>query len=215
MDGGPRARDLRRRAAGPGRAERRGDPAAAHLHHGSDLGDRDAVLHLLGRAVRRGDHLDPVQHPGRGLVGGDDFRRLSDGAAGQGGGGADRRLHLLVHRLAGRGAAHHLSRARHRLVRVALRASRVLRRLLTHFLLLRGPGPRGKAQDDHLDVSRPSAHRHRHGRATRRSNSSSRSASTTRPRSSPPSPLAKKSRCTEKGTLSTCAAARTCPRPAS
>ena len=41
-------------------------------------------LHLLGRAVRRGDHLDPVQHPGRALVGGHHLRRLPDGAAGPG-----------------------------------------------------------------------------------------------------------------------------------
>jgi TctA family transporter len=34
----------------------------AHLHDGPDLGHRDAVLHLLGRAVRRRHHLDPVQH---------------------------------------------------------------------------------------------------------------------------------------------------------
>src|SRR5215207_10360921 len=43
------ARDFRRRAAGPRRAERRVDPAAADFHDGPDLGDRDAVLHLLGR----------------------------------------------------------------------------------------------------------------------------------------------------------------------
>src|ERR1700749_3390914 len=42
------------------------------------------------------------------LFGGDHIRRLSDGAAGQGGGGADRRLHLVLHRLAGRGAPDHL-----------------------------------------------------------------------------------------------------------
>ena len=39
-------------------------------------------LHLLGCAVRRGDHLDPVQHPRRTLVGGHHLRRLPDGAAG-------------------------------------------------------------------------------------------------------------------------------------
>ena len=31
----------------------RGDPAAADVHDGPDFGDRDAVRHLLGRAVRR------------------------------------------------------------------------------------------------------------------------------------------------------------------
>ena len=107
-DGRPGARHFRRRAAGPRRAERRRHPAAAHLHHGPDLGHRDAVLHLLGRAVRRRHHLDPVQHSGRSLVGGHHLRRLSDGAAGQGGRSADRGVHLVVHRLAGRGAADHL-----------------------------------------------------------------------------------------------------------
>ena len=113
-DGRPRARHLRRRAAGPGRAERRRDPAAADLLHGPDLRHRDAVLHLLGRAVRRRDHVDPVQHPRRGLVGGDHLRRLSDGPAGQGRRGADRRVHVVLHRLAGRGAADHFPRAAHR-----------------------------------------------------------------------------------------------------
>jgi hypothetical protein len=47
--------------------------------------DPTSVLHLLGRAVRRRHHLDPVQYPRRSVVGGHDLRRLSDGAAGQGG----------------------------------------------------------------------------------------------------------------------------------
>ena len=50
----------------------------------ADLGDHHAVLHLLGRAVRRRHHLDPVQHPRRAVVGGDHLRRLSDGPAGPG-----------------------------------------------------------------------------------------------------------------------------------
>ena len=128
-----------------------------------DLGHRDALVHLLGRAVRRRDHLDPVQHSRRSLVGGDHLRRLSDGAAGQGGRSADRRLHLVVHRLAGRGAADHLPRAGHRLVRAALRAAGILRGLSPHLLLLRRPRARGKAQDPHLDVARPAARRRRHG----------------------------------------------------
>ena len=40
------------------------------------LGHHPAVVHLLGRALRRRHHLDPVQHPGRALVGGDHLRRL-------------------------------------------------------------------------------------------------------------------------------------------
>ena len=164
---GPRARHLRRRAAGPRRAERRRDPVAAHLHDGSDLGHRDAVLHLLGRAVRRRHHLDPVQHPGRGLVGRHHLRRLSDGAAGPRRRGADGGLHLVVHRLAGRGAADHVPRARHRLLRAALRAAGILRGLSAHVLLVRRPRPRGQAQDHHLDGARPAARRHRHGHGVR------------------------------------------------
>ena len=49
--------------------------------------------------------------PGRSLVGRDHLRRLSDGAAGPGRRGADRGIHLVVHRLAGRGAADHVPRA--------------------------------------------------------------------------------------------------------
>jgi threonyl-tRNA synthetase len=45
--------------------------------------------------------------------------------------------------------------------------------------------------------------------------SSRASASTTRPRSSPRSRRARTCRCTARATSSTCAAARTCPRPAS
>ena len=49
--------------------------------HGSGLGDHPAHQHVLGRAVRRLDHLDPVQHPRRAVLGRDDLRRLSDGAS--------------------------------------------------------------------------------------------------------------------------------------
>src|SRR4029077_9583311 len=51
----------------------------------------------------------------QGRAGGSDVRRLSHGAAGQGGRGVDRGVHLLVHRVPGRRAAHHLPRAGHRL----------------------------------------------------------------------------------------------------
>ena len=162
-----RARHLRRRAAGTGRAERSGDPAAAHVHDGSDDRDRDAVVHLLGRAVRRGDHVDPVQHSGRGVVGGDHLRRLSDGPAGEGRGGAHRGVHVVVHRLAGRRAADHVSRAAHRVVRIAVRAAGILCRLPADVLLVRRPGARGQAQDADLDGARPAAGRHRHGHRLR------------------------------------------------
>ena len=102
----PRRAD--RRAARPGRRQRRRHPAAAHLHDVADLGDHHAVVHLLGRAVRRRHHLDPVQHPGRAVVGGDHLRRLPDGAAGPGRRGADRRLHLVVHRRLRGGGDDHL-----------------------------------------------------------------------------------------------------------
>src|SRR3954465_14597756 len=42
-----------------------------------------------------GDPPGPVQHTRRALVGGDDLRRLSDGAEGQGRRGAYRRIYLL------------------------------------------------------------------------------------------------------------------------
>ena len=42
------------------------------------------------------------------------LRRLSDGAAGKGGGGAYRGVHIVVHRLAGGRAVDHVSRAAHR-----------------------------------------------------------------------------------------------------
>ena len=160
---GPRARHLRRRAAGPGRPERRRDPAAAHVHDGPHVGDRDAVVHLLGRIVRRRDHVDPVQYSGRSMVGGDDVRRLSDGAAGQGGGSAHRGVHVVVHRLAGRGAADHFPGTRNRELRAAVRAAGVLRRVPADFLFVRGAGTRGEAQDDHFYDARPPAGRNRHG----------------------------------------------------
>ena len=166
-DGRPRARHFRRRAAGPRRSQRRGDPAAADLHHGSDLGDRDAVEHLLGRAVRRRHHLDPVQHPRRSVVGRDHLRRLSDGAAGQGGRSADRGVHLLLHRLAGRGAADHLPGAADLVLRAEIRAAGILRGLSVDLLLLRRPRARGQAQDRDLDVARPAAGRRRHGHGVR------------------------------------------------
>src|SRR5262245_532854 len=73
------------RAARPRRRQRRGDPAAADVLDVADLGDHHAVLHLLGRAVRRRDHLGAVQHSWRAVVGRDDVRRLSYGQQGRAG----------------------------------------------------------------------------------------------------------------------------------
>ncbi len=166
-DGRLDSRHFRRRAAGPGRAQRRRHPPAAHFHDGSNLGHRDALVHLLGGALRRRDHLDSLQHPGRGLVGGDDLRRLSDGAARQGGGGAHGRFHVVLYRLAGGGAADHLPRAGHRLLRVEIRAAGIFRGLPSHLLLVRRPGARGEAQDHHFHDARPPACGRRHGHGLR------------------------------------------------
>ena len=53
-------------------------PLTFGMHAG--LGHHPALQHVLGRAVRRLRDVDPVQHPGRAVLGRDDLRRLSDGA---------------------------------------------------------------------------------------------------------------------------------------
>ena len=55
--------------------------AAVHLQARADPGADHARRHLLRRPVWRVDHRDPRQHPRRGVLGGDDARRLPDGAA--------------------------------------------------------------------------------------------------------------------------------------
>ena len=57
-----------------------------------------AHIDLLGRAFRRRHYVDTFQHPRRTVVGGDNFRRLPDGAPGAGRAGAYRRIHFLVYR---------------------------------------------------------------------------------------------------------------------
>ena len=57
--------------------------------------------------------------PGRAVVGGDDVRRLPDGAAGTRGRSAHRVVHLVVHRRAVRGDHDHVPRAAGREVRAA------------------------------------------------------------------------------------------------
>ena len=141
------ARRDHRRAARSRRRQRRRDPAAAHLLHVADLGDHHAVLHLLGRAVRRRHHLGAVQHPGRAMVGGDHLRRPSDGAAGQGRRGADRRLHVVLRRRAVRGHRHHAGGAAGRALRAAIRAGREIRRLFPGVLQLRRPEQGTAVQD--------------------------------------------------------------------
>jgi hypothetical protein len=74
---------------------------------------------LFGGAIT----VDPVQHPGRAVVGRDHLRRLSDGAAGQGRRGADRGVHLVVRRRAVRRHHDHLPGAAGRELRAALRAA--------------------------------------------------------------------------------------------
>ena len=151
-DGRHPARRHHRRPAGPGRRQRRGDPAAADLHHAADLGDHHALLHLLGSAVRRRHHLDPVQYPGRALVGGDHLRRPSHGPAGPRRRGADGGLHLLLRRRAGGRDPDHLPGAADRQVRAAVRAGRVLLRLLPDLRQLRRHGPGLALQGAGLDV---------------------------------------------------------------
>jgi putative tricarboxylic transport membrane protein len=92
------------------------------------------------RAVRRRHHLNPVQHSRRSLVGRDHLRRLSDGAAGQGGGSADCGLHLILHRFAGRGAADHVPGADDLVVRAEIRTTGILFGVSAHLLLLVGLG---------------------------------------------------------------------------
>ena len=53
--------------------------AADHLRPRADRGDDHARRHLVRRHVRRIDHVDPVEHPRRVVVGGDRHRGQSDG----------------------------------------------------------------------------------------------------------------------------------------
>ena len=76
------------------------DAAAHHLRSAADRRPDHARRHLLWRAVRRVDHLDPGQYSGRGDLGGHRARRPPDGEAGPGRRGAvDRRHRLLLCRL--------------------------------------------------------------------------------------------------------------------
>ncbi len=148
-----------RRAAGPRCAERVGAAAAADLQHVAGVGDHPAFLHVLGRVVRRLDHLDPVQHPRRAVVGGHHLRRLPDGAQRPGWRSADRRLHLGAPRGAGRRAAADLPVHPYRSLRPGVQLARVLRRLPAGVLHLHRHEPQPAIEDPGGDD-----HRLRHGR---------------------------------------------------
>ena len=114
----------RRRAARSWRRQWRCNPAAADVFDVADLGDHHAVLHLLGSAVRRRHHLDPVQHTGRTMVGGDHVRRLSDGAERKRRRSADRRVHFVFRWRAVRRDHHYVGGAAGREFCVAVRSAR-------------------------------------------------------------------------------------------
>ena len=92
------------RSCCPSRSRSQICPAAHVGHH-------PALVHLLGCAVRRRDHVDTVQHSGRAMVGGDHLRRPSHGAAGARRRGPDGGVHLVIHRRADRRYRHHVLRA--------------------------------------------------------------------------------------------------------
>src|ERR1700758_1128767 len=64
--------------AGPARPQRSFVTAAADVSHAARLRNHSAFEHVLGRAVRRLRNLDPVQYSRRAVIGGNDFRRVSD-----------------------------------------------------------------------------------------------------------------------------------------
>ena len=155
-----------RRAPGLGRRQRGGHPASRDLHHAAHLRNHSSDFDLLGRAFRRGHHLDTFQHPRRAVVGGDDFRRLPDGAAGAGRPGADRRVHLLLRRRLFLDRADHVLRAAPGRDRSQVRAAGILRHSTSHFLQFRRARRRQPAQvagiDSHRLHPRHRRPRHRH-----------------------------------------------------
>src|SRR5258708_3668991 len=74
---------------------------------------------------------------------------------------------VVLHRLARGGAADHVPRARHRLLRIEVRAAGILRGLSPHLLFLRRSGARGETQDRHLHGAGAPAHGRRHGHGLR------------------------------------------------
>ena len=124
---------------------------------------------VLGRAVRRLDDVDPVQHPGRALVGRDDLRRLSDGEAGPGRRGADARVPVGRLRRAGRRRRHHAAvELRRRISRCGSRRPNTSPSICLAFASFIGMGGALALQDARLDRARPRARGRRHGHGLRR-----------------------------------------------
>ena len=115
--------------------------------HAADLGHHHAVLHLLGRVVRRRDHVHSLQHTRRTMVGGHHVRRLSDGPAGQGRRSVDGRLHLVLCRRAVRRHHDHAGRAAGRGLCAAVRACGEIRGVFPGLLQLRRPEQGASVQD--------------------------------------------------------------------
>ena len=114
-----------RRAAGHRHHRHGGDAAADHLRPAAGRRADHARRHLLRRAVRRFDHLDPGQHSRRGRVGGDGARRLPDGEAGPRRSGAgDRRDRIVLRRLRRDRSDRRAGRAAHQ-ARAGVRPGRI------------------------------------------------------------------------------------------
>ena len=120
---------VRRAARLPARRRRRQrhrHPAAADLLDAPDHRHHHVVGDLLGRAVRRRHQRHSVQHTGRAMVGGNDLRRPSAGAAGPRRRGAHRRAVVFVHRRAVRDHRADLPGAGRRQFRARFRPARIL-----------------------------------------------------------------------------------------
>ena len=158
------ARDADRRPARHRSGRDHRDAPADHLRPLAHHGDDHAGGHLLRRAVRRIDDVDPGEHPGRGVLGGDLPGRLPDGAPGPGRSGAgDRGDRIVLRRL-----RRHRGRGD---VRPAPGRSRLevrpLRVLLADGVRPGGchrPGARIAPQGDRDGAARPAARRRRHRR---------------------------------------------------
>ena len=95
------------------------------------------------------------------MVGGDHVRRLSDGAAGQGRRGADRRVHLVLRRRAVRRHHDHAARAAGGELRAGVRTAGNLLGLFPRLLQLRRPEQGAAVQDRRRDDDRLCARRRR------------------------------------------------------
>ena len=144
------------------------DAAADHLPSAADRRADHAGRHLLRRAVRRLDDVDPGQPAGRSLVGRDLHRRLPDGPQGPRRRGALDLGARLVLRRHGRHPDHRDVRRTADAHGAEIRPRRLL--------LADGPGPRGRrragqrlgAEGDRHGVPRPAVRPGRHRREHRR-----------------------------------------------